>query len=70
MTDQPASENMKGLAMAGGGPAGAIYEIGAIRALEDAIDGLIFNEFDVFAGISAGAFISGNLVNGVTTAAL
>lgn len=67
MTDKPASENMKGLAMAGGGPAGAIYEIGAIRALEDAIDGLTFNEFDVFAGISAGAFISGNLVNGVTT---
>ena len=29
-----------GLALAGGGPAGAVYEIGAVRALEEAIEGL------------------------------
>ena len=31
-----------GLALAGGGPIGAIYEIGALCALEDTIDGLDF----------------------------
>jgi hypothetical protein len=29
-----------GLALAGGGPAGAVYEIGALYALQEALDGL------------------------------
>jgi len=29
-----------GLALAGGAPEGAVYEIGALRALEEALDGL------------------------------
>ena len=32
-----------GLALAGGGPEGAIYEIGALRALDEAIEGLDLN---------------------------
>ena len=32
-----------GLAVAGGGPIGGIFEIGAVRALEDAIEGLDMN---------------------------
>ena len=28
------------LALAGGGPEGAIYEIGALKALEEAVEGL------------------------------
>lgn len=57
-----------GLALAGGGPEGAIYEIGALRALDEAVEGIDFNELFVYVGVSAGAFIAANLVNGLTTA--
>jgi predicted acylesterase/phospholipase RssA len=59
-----------GLALAGGGPAGAVYEIGAVRALEDAIEGLDLNGCDVYVGVSAGAFIAASLANGQTTTQL
>jgi predicted acylesterase/phospholipase RssA len=56
-----------GLALAGGGPLGAIYEVGAICALAEAIDGVDFNrDVAVYVGVSAGAFISAGLANGVT----
>lgn len=57
-----------GLALAGGGPAGAIYEIGALRALDEAIDGIDFNNLHVYVGVSAGAFISSNLANDISPA--
>jgi predicted acylesterase/phospholipase RssA len=57
-----------GVALAGGGPEGAIYEIGALRALDEAIEGLQFNDLYVYVGVSAGAFIAANLANGLTTA--
>jgi NTE family protein len=57
-----------GLAFAGGGPEGAIYEIGALRALDEAIDGLDCNALHVYVGVSAGAFIAANLANGITAA--
>ena len=43
-----------GLALAGGGPAGAVYEIGALRALDEALVGVDFNQFviDRFAETS------------------
>jgi predicted acylesterase/phospholipase RssA len=56
------------LALAGGGPEGAIYEIGAIRALDEALDGIDFNDFCIYLGISAGAFIASCLANGLSTA--
>ncbi len=55
-----------GLALAGGGPEGAIYEIGALRALDEALDGLDLNDLDVYVGVSAGAFICANLANRLT----
>jgi NTE family protein len=55
-----------GLALAGGGPGGAVYEIGALRALEDALDGLDLNALDSYVGVSAGAFIGACLANGLT----
>jgi NTE family protein len=55
-----------GLVCAGGGVTGAIYEIGALAALEDRLENLSLTEFDVFVGISAGAYISALLANGVT----
>lgn len=57
-----------GLALAGGGPEGAIYEIGALRALDEALEGVELNELHVYVGVSAGAFIAANLANGLTTA--
>ena len=57
-----------GLALAGGGPEGAIYEIGALRALDEAIEGVDLNDLFVYVGVSAGSFIAANLVNGLTTA--
>ena len=59
-----------GLALAGGGPAGAIYEIGVLRALDDAIAGLDLNNVPVTVGVSAGAFVGACLANGITSAEL
>jgi predicted acylesterase/phospholipase RssA len=55
-----------GLAMAGGGPVGAVYELGALRALEESIDGLQLHHLDVYVGVSAGAFIAASLANGIS----
>ena len=56
-----------GLALAGGGPAGAIYELGALRALEESVEGLDLNDLCVYVGVSAGAFIAANIANHLTT---
>jgi len=58
-----AAEPGIGLALAGGAPEGAIYEIGALRALEESIAGLDLNAIDVYVGVSAGACIAANLAN-------
>ena len=44
--------------MAGGGPLGGMYELGALRALEEAISGLAPNRLHVYVGVSSGAFIA------------
>ena len=55
-----------GLALAGGGPLGAVYEIGALCALEEALPGLDLTALDAYVGVSAGGFIAAGLVNGMT----
>jgi len=59
-----------GLALGGGGPLGGIYEIGALRALDEALDGLDFNDLNVYVGVSSGSFVASHLANQVTTAQL
>ena len=54
------------LALAGGGPLGAIYEIGAMCALEESLVGLDFSKLDHYVGVSAGGFITAALANGFT----
>jgi NTE family protein len=54
-----------GLALAGGGPLGAIYEIGALCALEECVTGLAVNELDAYVGVSAGGLIAAALANGM-----
>lgn len=61
------SENPKiGLALAGGGVEGAIYEIGALCALQEFIEGVDFNDLDIYVGVSAGALVASGLANGLT----
>lgn len=54
-----------GLAMAGGGPEGAVYELGALRALEDVVEGLNLTALHVYVGVSSGAFLNACLANGI-----
>ena len=54
-----------GIALAGGGPLGAIYEIGALVALEKALKGLTLTDLDVYVGVSSGAFLAAGLANGI-----
>ncbi len=56
------------MALAGGGLEGAVYEIGALRALDESLEGVDFNSLDVYVGVSAGSFLAANLVNQLTTA--
>ena len=58
------------LALAGGGPMGAIYEIGALCALQESLSGLDFNRLQHYVGVSAGGFIAAGLANGMTPRAL
>jgi len=65
----PAGKTSKGrfgVVLAGGGPLGAVYEIGALAAIEEAIAGLDLNEADIYVGISAGGIIAAGLANGIT----
>jgi predicted acylesterase/phospholipase RssA len=59
-----------GLALAGGGPLGGIYEIGALLALSDALEGVDFNDLDVYVGVSSGSLIAACLANGFSPAEL
>ena len=54
------------LALAGGGPLGAIYEIGALCALDESLSGLSLVDLDHYVGVSAGGFIAAGLANGMT----
>jgi NTE family protein len=54
-----------GLALAGGGPGGAVYEIGALRALEETLEGVEFTDLHTYVGVSAGAFVAAALANGI-----
>jgi NTE family protein len=59
-----------GLALAGGGPLGGIYEIGALLALDDALEGVDFNELEIYVGVSSGSLIASGLANGLSPAEL
>jgi NTE family protein len=56
------------LVLAGGGLTGAVYEIGALRAIDDMLINRTVNDFDIFVGTSAGALVSAFLANGISPA--
>ena len=55
------------LVLSGGGLSGAVYHIGALRALNDALLDRSVNDFDIYVGTSAGAIISSCIANGIRT---
>jgi len=55
-----------GLALAGGGPLGGIYEVGTLIALSDSLEGIDFNDIDVYVGVSSGGFVAAALANGIS----
>jgi NTE family protein len=54
------------LVLGGGGFTGAVYEIGALRALDLLSVNRSVNQFDVYVGTSAGALVAALAANGVT----
>ena len=61
------SQGRFGLALAGGGPLGAFYEVGTLHAIGEAFDGLDLTNLDMYVGVSSGAMIAAGLVNGYDT---
>lgn len=55
------------LVLAGGGLTGTVYEIGALRAIDDLLVDRTVNDFDLFVGTSAGSLVASCLANGITT---
>ncbi len=54
------------LVLAGGGLTGAVYEIGALRAIDDLLVDRAVNDFDIYVGTSAGALVGSMLANGLS----
>ena len=66
---QPSSGKI-GLAVAGGGPLGGIYELGALLALDEAMVDRKLVDLDVYVGVSAGAFVAAGMANAMSTATM
>ncbi|MEO8136552.1 MAG: patatin-like phospholipase family protein [Betaproteobacteria bacterium] len=60
-----AGDSKIGLALAGGGPLGVTYEIGALNALAESLAGIDFNDLGVYVGVSAGSVLAAGLANGI-----
>jgi NTE family protein len=53
------------LVLAGGGITGAVYEVGALLAINDLLVGRTVNDFDIYVGTSGGALVAALIANGV-----
>ncbi len=54
------------LVLAGGGLTGAVYEIGALRAIDELLVDSSVTDFDIIVGTSAGALVGGMLAKGIS----
>ena len=59
-------ESKTALVLGGGGFTGGVYEIGALRALDLLSVNRTVNQFDIYVGTSAGAFVASMVANGIT----
>ncbi|HMF07564.1 MAG TPA: patatin-like phospholipase family protein [Thermoanaerobaculia bacterium] len=59
---QPARRRL-GLALAGGGVIGGMYEVGVLAALEEKLEGE--SPFDIFVGCSAGSVVAALMASGI-----
>lgn len=67
---KPRSRDKIALVLAGGGLTGAVYEIGALRAMDDLLVDRTVNDFDIYVGTSAGALVASMLANGLSPEAM
>ena len=64
---KPRSKGAKiGVALAGGGPLGAFFELGTLQALAESIEGLDLNDLHAYVGVSSGSMLAAGLANGIT----
>ena len=54
------------LVLAGGGLTGAVYEIGALRAIDELLVDRSVTDFDIIVGTSAGALVGSMLAKGIS----
>ncbi len=62
---RPRTSRRIGLALAGGGPLGAFYELGALQALTECIEGFDPCNLFAYAGVSSGSMLAAGLANGL-----
>ena len=67
MDSNEQSAGRTALVLAGGGVSGAVYEIGALRAIDELLINRTVNDVDIYVGTSAGALVSCFLANGVSS---
>lgn len=65
-TQRESRRSKVALVLAGGGITGVVYEVGALRAINDMLVDLTVNDFDIYVGTSAGALVTSLIANGFT----
>jgi len=68
--DETVPHESFGVALAGGGPLGAIYELGALIALDETLKGFDVTDAGTYVGVSSGAFIAAGLANDMSPRAM
>ncbi|MGQ0428780.1 MAG: patatin-like phospholipase family protein [Gammaproteobacteria bacterium] len=63
---RPRATGRIGLALAGGGPLGAFYELGALQALAECVRGFDPCGLYAYGGVSSGSMLAAGLANGLT----